>query len=143
MTLPLTEPKARSQTTRVILIVVIGLTVLCCVLVCLIGAGGLLIYRQPTSQGASQSVETPEAWIDLQVAFDGCHVQRSELQGDSGVSMLTWVISDLDGTVLLELSAEDEMIYRYSQSGTYRVHVKGWYASQYHTLSDEVLIECP
>lgn len=143
MTLPPTEPQARSQTTRVILIVVIGLAVLCCTLTCLLLAGGLLIYRQSPSQGASQSVETPQAWIDLQVAFDGCHVQRSELPGDSEVSMLTWVIRDLDGTVLLERNAEGELIYRYFQSGAYRVHVKGWYAGQYHTLSDAVLIECP
>ena len=143
MTIPPTEPKVKSQTTRVILIVVIGLTVLCCALTFLLLAGGLLIYNQNTSQGASQSVNTPEAWIDLQVAFDGCHVQRGELQGDSQVSMLTWVISDLDGIVLLERNAEGELIYRYFQSGAYRVHVKGWYAGQYFTLSDAVLIECP
>jgi hypothetical protein len=143
MTIPPTQSHAAPQTTKVVLIVMVGLSVLCCALVCGLLVAGTLIYRQVSIQGASPSLETPDASIELSAVFDGCHVQRSELQGSSLVSKLTWVISDLGGNVLLELNAEDELIYRYFQAGTYRVHVKGWYAGQFYKLSDEVLIECP
>lgn len=114
-----------------------------CICICVISTSGFFLFRVKSTETLSTNQSTPDARIIISVAEDGCHVERTDLEGSSPVRMLTWVISDLDDHVLLERNAEGEYRYGYFQSGSYRVHMKGWYEGHYYRISNEVIIECP
>jgi hypothetical protein len=127
-----------------ILLIIFGLLgIFLCICLCLISVGGLFTLSESSAEGLSADQPTPDARVNLSITDDGCHVERTDPEGSSQVSMLTWVITDLDGNVLLERNAEGEYKYGYYQSGTYLAYVKGWYEGRYHQLSNEVMFECP
>ena len=135
------SPKAKQLP---ILLLLIGLlAMLLCICICLISIGGSYVLSESSAEGPSGDQPTPDATVTLSISDDGCQVERTDLDGSSPVRMLTWVITDLNGNVLLERNAEGEYQYGYFQSGTYRVHLKGWYEGRYHQISNQVMIECP
>lgn len=84
----------------------------------------------------------PDARVVLTVAPDGCGVERSEVTGSSQIDNLTWVVRDVAGYSVLERFAEGETKYRYFVGGSYTVSIKAWYEGSYHTISNEVNIDC-
>ncbi|MBW6473520.1 MAG: hypothetical protein K0B14_10375 [Anaerolineaceae bacterium] len=120
----------------------IGVLVSCFLISICIGVIGLVPYFNISDSNASPIHEVPDVTIKLRVDNDGCGVIRGEIQGDTEVSSLTWVIQDEDGYSVLERNAENEYQYSYFVSGTYTVHIKAWYAGAYHPISDLVTIDC-
>jgi hypothetical protein len=103
---------------------------------------GLVTYFNISDSNSSPVNKLQDVTIELRVDNDGCSVIRGDVQGDTEVSLLTWVIQDEDGYSVLERNAENEYQYRYFVSGTYTVYIKVWYAGAYHQISDEVTIQC-
>jgi hypothetical protein len=103
---------------------------------------GLVTYLNISDSNSSLINEIPDVTIELRVDNDGCGVIRGDIQGETEVSLLTWVIQDEDGYSVLERNAENEYQYRYFVNVTYTVHIKAWYAGAYHQISDEVTIHC-
>jgi hypothetical protein len=109
--------------------------------ICIVGIG-LVTYFNISDSNSSPIHEVQDVTIELRVDNDGCGVIRGDIQGDTEVSSLTWVIQDLDGYSVLERNAENEYQYRYFVSGIYTVHIKAWYSGAYHQISDQVTINC-
>jgi len=143
MTSSLSESSSSQKSLITVLFIIAAFCTIICVFICGMVIGALFLFPQLDSESQSIIRPTPDARITLSVADDGCHVERTELAGSSQVSSLTWVITDMDGYVLLERNAEGEYQYGYYQGGSYRVHMKAWYEGQYHQISDEVIVECP
>jgi hypothetical protein len=124
------------------ILILIGVLVSCFLIsICIVGIG-LVTYFNISDSNSSPSNEVPDVTIELSVDNDGCGVIRGDVQGNSEVSSLTWVIKDLDGYSVLERNAENEYQYRYFVSGTYTVHIQAWYEGAYHPISDQVTIHC-
>jgi len=124
------------------ILILIGVLVSCFLIsICIVGIG-LVTYFNISDSNSSPSNEVPDVTIELSVDNDGCGVIRGDVQGNSEVSSLTWVITDQDGYSVLERNAENEYRYRYFVSGTYFVHIKAWYAGAYHQISEKVAIDC-
>lgn len=102
---------------------------------------GIFFLRARAEKAAAANV-TPDAYVQLSVAVDGCGVMRSEVSGSTAVDALTWVIEDADGFAVLERGADNEYNYRYFAAGHYIVHLKAWYGGRYHTISNEIEIDC-
>lgn len=104
----------------------------------------ILAIRVPLRSLMAEPTAYPvlDAQVKLTVAADSCGVERGEVSGSSAVTNLTWVVVDDEGYSVLERSAEGEYQYRYFQGGHYTVHVNAWYAGQYHSISNEVSIDC-
>lgn len=143
MTSPPSQLPSSHKLRNIPLIIIAALMIVLCAFICGISVSASFLIPQYTSDTQSNIYPTPDGWITLSAADDGCHVERTDMLGTSPVRTLTWVISDMDGYVLLERNAEGEYKYGYYRSGNYRVHLKGWYEGRYHPLSDEVLINCP
>jgi hypothetical protein len=125
------------------LIILVALILAVSIFICGFASGLLLGGSSQIISDQPKSYPTPDASISITVAKDGCHVDRTELTGSSPVDSLTWVVSDMDGYVLLERNAEGEYKYGYFQGGMYRIHMKGWYKGRYHQVSNEVIVDCP
>jgi hypothetical protein len=94
---------------------------------------------------SEQTLDAPprvDSHADLTIGPDGCSVSRTEPRGSTPVRALTWVVSDLNGSILLERAAGGEYAYRYFRPGQYRIHLKAWFAGQYYPISNEVTVEC-
>lgn len=124
------------------ILILIGALLSCCLITICIVVIGLITYFNISNSNSSPINEVPDVAIELRVDNDGCGVIRSDVQGDTEVSSLTWVIQDEDGYSVLERNAENEYRYRYFVSGTYTVHIKAWHAGAYHQISEQVTIDC-
>lgn len=125
------------------LIIIAALVLLLSVFVCGFISGFVLGDSLHIAGEQPGTYPTPDGIITITVSADGCHVDRTELAGSSPVDSLTWVVSDIDGLILLERNAEGEYNYGYYQSGKFRIHLKGWYQGRYHQISNEVVVDCP
>jgi hypothetical protein len=85
----------------------------------------------------------PDAYVELVLGDDGCHVVRGEVEGSTPVSSLTWVMKDMEGYTLLERNAEGEYDTKYFRGGQYKVYLEAWHSGQYYQISDEVTVDCP
>ena len=124
------------------LLILIGVLFSCFLISSCIIVIGLVTFFYISDSNSSPIHEVPDVSIELRVDNDGCGVIRGDIQGDTEVSSLTWVIQDLDGYSVLERNAENEYQYRYYVSGAYTVHIKAWYSGAYHQISDQVTINC-
>lgn len=131
-----------STNNRKWILILIGVLVSCSLTSICIVVIGLVTYFNISNSNSSPINEVPDVTIELWVDNDGCGVIRGDIQGETEVSLLTWVIQDEDGYSVLERNAENEYQYRYFVSGTYTVHIKAWFAGAYHQISDEVTIHC-
>jgi hypothetical protein len=107
-------------------------------------AGAFLVLKAPIRNlaAAPNPNPTPDVHVTLQVASDGCGVERSEVTGSTPINNLTWVVRDAEGFVVLERSAEGEYRYRYFGNGNFTISINAWYGGRYHQISDEVKIDC-
>jgi hypothetical protein len=117
-----------------------ALITLSCV-ACLVLLLTIPLLSIPSAPDVSDSI--PDAYVDLRLGDDGCHVVRSEVTGSTPVTSLTWVMRDMDGYTLLERNAEGEYDTKYFRGGQYRVYVTAWYSGRYHQISDEIVVDCP
>lgn len=107
---------------------------------CALLAGAFFLVRSSTSQ--STEVAVLDASAQLSVATDGCGVIRTEITGTTPVTSPGWVVTDSNGFVVLERSAEGEYKYRYFGGGKFTVHLTAWYDGAYHQISNQVSINC-
>ncbi|PKO05026.1 MAG: hypothetical protein CVU41_14035 [Chloroflexi bacterium HGW-Chloroflexi-3] len=131
-----------SKNNRRWLFILIGILAACFLITACIAVIGAIIYFGIGKSSSININEVPNVAIELSVDDDGCGIVRGDVQGDTPVSSLTWVIQDQDGFSVLERNAENEDQYRYFASGTYTVHIKAWYEGAYHQISDQVTIHC-
>ena len=87
--------------------------------------------------------EPPDAYVELVLGDDGCHVIRGEVVGSTPVRTLTWVMKDMEGYHLMERLAEGEYDTKYFRGGQYEVYLKAWYNGQYYQISDTITVDCP
>lgn len=113
-------------------------------LLAVLSAGVILgvVLMKNREQLLGDLMDTPDVYVDLSVAADGCGVTRSERSGSTPVDRIIWVIEDAEGFSVLERVADDEYQYRYFAAGHYTVHVKALYDSRYFKISNEVEIDC-
>jgi len=131
-----------SKNNRRWLFILIGILAACFLITACIAVVGVITYFGFSTSNSTYMNEVPDVTVELSVDQDGCGVVRGDVQGDTQVSSLTWVIQDEDGYSVLERNAENEYQYRYFVSGTYTVQIKAWYADAYHPISDQVTIHC-
>ena len=136
------ESPTSHKSLNIVLITIAAIGILISVFVCGFILGMLFQDSSSVSRIQPNTHPTPDANITITVAKDGCHVDRTELVGSSPVDSLTWVVTDMDGYVLLERNAEGEYKYGYYRGGSFRIHMKGWYEGRYHQISNEVIVEC-
>ena len=137
------ESSASNISLRIALIILVALILLFSVFVCGLASGIVFGDSLRLASDRPRTYPTPDANITITVSKNGCHVDRTELVGSSPVDSLTWVVSDMDGYVLLERNAEGEYNYGHYQVGNFRIHMKGWYKGRYHKISNEVVVNCP
>ncbi|MBE0688274.1 MAG: hypothetical protein IH585_19955 [Anaerolineaceae bacterium] len=133
---------SNTKTNRHWLFILLGIFAACFLITTCIALIGVITYFGIAESSSNNIYEIPDVTIELSVVDDGCGVVRGEIEGDTPISSLTWVIKDQDGYSVLERNAENEYQYRYFISGTYTVHIKAWYDGAYHQISDEVIIQC-
>ncbi len=133
---------SNSKNNRCWLFILLGILAACFLMTACIAIVGVISYLGIAGSSSSNINEVPDVFIELIVDQDGCGVIRGDLQGNTPVSSLTWVILDQDGYSVLERNAENEFQNRYFLSGTYTVHINAWYEGTYHQISDEVTILC-
>jgi hypothetical protein len=87
--------------------------------------------------------EELDARADVSVDTDDCTVVRSEVEGSSLISNLTWVVIDTSGEQVLGRNAMGEYEYTYYRPGEYYVHLEASHEGEYVPISNEVIINCP
>ena len=133
---------SNTKTNRRWLIILLGILAACFLITACIAVIGLITYFGFSTSNSTNMNEVPDATVKLSVDQDGCGVVRGDVQGDTSVSSLTWVIQDEDGYSVLERNADNEFQYRYFVRGTYTVQINAWYEGAYHQISDQVTINC-
>lgn len=108
---------------------------------CVLAALSIVFLNRGLASDKEDSIY-PETQVQLTVGEDHCTVSRTESKGEDPMSSLTWVITDLEGNIVLERNAEGEQVYRYYRAGDYRVSMKGWVQGRYDQISNEVAIHC-
>jgi hypothetical protein len=84
----------------------------------------------------------PDAMAILKVEADGCTVTRSEVVGTVFVKNLMWNVTDQEFMSVFSRSADDELTFKYHNTGVYDVVLQTWHNDAYVTISNKVEINC-